>query len=57
MCLGICCEDMKHFRKGFYYCCFFVEVCFHFALKTYIEENEANQKYQYFLSEIFISVK
>jgi len=42
---------------GFYYCCFLVEVCFHFALKTYTEENEATKKYQYFLLEIFIPVK
>jgi len=26
-------------------------------LKTYAEENEATQKYKYFLLEIFISVK
>jgi hypothetical protein len=57
MCLGICCEDIKHFWKGFYYFCFLVEVCFHFALKAYAEENEATQKYKYFLLEIFILVK
>jgi len=34
-----------------------LEVYFHFGVKTYIEENEATQKYQYFLSEIVISVK
>jgi hypothetical protein len=34
-----------------------VEVCFHFVLKTYTEENEATQKYKYFILEIFIPVK
>jgi hypothetical protein len=58
MCLDICCEDIKHFWKGFYYCCFFLsEVCFHFALETYTEENEATQEYKYFILEIFIPVK
>jgi len=34
-----------------------VAVCFYFALGTYTEENEATQKYKYFLLEIFIPVK